>query len=36
MSGSALFAAKKRLENSLRKFEIPCQDTPQEVTESKK
>ncbi|KAI8877025.1 hypothetical protein K501DRAFT_326748 [Backusella circina FSU 941] len=35
MSGSALFAAKKRLENSLRKFEVPCQDTPQEVTDSK-
>ncbi|KAG0742927.1 hypothetical protein G6F57_004251 [Rhizopus arrhizus] len=35
MSSSALIAAKKRVENSLRKFEIPTQEDAEEVKDDK-
>jgi hypothetical protein len=36
MSSSALIAAKKRVENSLRKFEIPTQEDAEEVKDDKR
>ena len=36
MSSSALIAAKKRVENSLRKFEIPTQEDAEEVEDDKR